>query len=268
MRKVLVAVITLLVPCNVQGQLAQPNGSGVRFAHVHLSVADVELHKTLWPDLFGGVLIEEAGYAAVGVPGALIFFTEREPTAPSVGTAVNHFGLKVRDLEAVLTKWRAHGYEVDSGFTGGEGLPQAYITMPNGARVELQGDPALQTDSEMHHVHFYSPKHREILAWYTDIFAGVPRTRGTIETTADVPGSNLSFAESDGEVTATSGTAVDHIGFEVNDINAFAQMLESKGVELEGPPFYVESLDLWVAFFRDPNGARVEVTNGLDHFGR
>ena len=267
-RKILIAAVALLVPSMAESQLAPPNEAGVRFAHVHLYVADVDLHATLWPRLFGGELLREAGYTALSIPGAQIFFTEQAPTAPSPGTAVDHVGIKVQDLDAVLGRWRSLGYEVDAEFTGGEGLRQAYITMPGGARVELAGDPSLEGASEMHHVHFYSPRHREMLAWYTEMFAAVPRTRGTIETTADVPGSTLSFPESEGAVGPTPGTAIDPIGFEVEDIESFAEMLESKGVEFDTPPFYVESLDLWVAFFRDPNGTRVEITEGLYHFGR
>ena len=131
MRTIVIAVAALLVPSTVESQLARPNEAGVRFAHVHLYVTDVGLHTSLWLELFGGELLEEAGYTALSLPGALIFFTEQTPTAPSSGTAVNHVGLKVRDLDAVLSEWRSLGYEVDSEFTGGEGLRQAYITMPN-----------------------------------------------------------------------------------------------------------------------------------------
>ena len=266
MRYAVLIFAALLGSSGLQAQLAAPNDGGVAFNHVHLSVADIELHKSLWTELLDGVLVEKSGYAAVRIPGALIFFTEREPTGPSVGTAVNHFGFKVRDLQAVLTRWRARDYEVDAEWMGAEG-PQAFITMPNGAKVELTGDPGLSVSSEMHHVHFYSPQHEDVLAWYVDVFGGPPRTRGTIETTTDVPGSNLSFTSSEGaEVATTQGTAVDHIGFEVEDIQAFAAFLRSKGVEFQAEPFYVESLDIWVGFFVDPAGARVEISQGLDRF--
>lgn len=266
MRNLFVGAVTLLVPHAVQAQLAAPNDEGVRFAHVHFNVADVGLHTRLWTELFDGVLVERAGYSAVRLPGAILFFTQQEPTEPSVGTVVNHVGFKVRDLDGVLARWRALGYEVDSEFTGGEGFPQAYIIMPNGAKIELTGDPELSTASEMHHVHFYSAEYRDLLAWYIELLGATPRTRGTIETTADVPGSNLSFGNSDEAVAPTQGTAVDHIGFEVEDMNAFAEKLEGMGVEFQIDPFYVESLDVWVGFFLDPSGARVEITQGLDKF--
>lgn len=265
MRRALLGFAALLISSPGHAQLAGPNEEGVAFAHVHLSVTDLDLHKALWVDMLDGVLVEKAGYAAVQIPGALIFFTEREPSAPSVGTAVDHVGFKVRDLGAVLAWWRDQGYPVDDEWLGGEGLPQAFITMPNGTRVELTGDSTLSASSEMHHVHFYSPQPRELLAWYVDLFGGVPRTRGTIETTADLPGTNLSFGQA-ASVRSTEGTAIDHIGFEVEDINAFAEMLRGRGVEFELEPFHVESLEIWVAFFFDPAGTRVEISQGLDGF--
>lgn len=265
MKNVPIGLVFLLAPVAGHAQLAAPNGDGVAFAHVHLSVTDVDLEKVLWVDLLDGILIERAGYTAVQVPGALVFFTEREPSAPSMGTAVDHVGFKVRDLEAVLAWWREQGYPVDDEWLGGEGLPQAYLTMPNGTRVELTGDPALSGSSAMHHVHYYSPRPGELLEWYRELFGGEPRTRGTIETTIDVPGTNLSFGEA-AAVSPTKGTAIDHIGFEVEDIEAFAARLQGRGVEFEVEPFHVESLDIWVAFFFDPAGTRVEISQGLDRF--
>ena len=260
-----VAALLLILPVPVGAQLAPPNASGLTFAHVHLSVADMELHKRLWSELLDGQVVERAGYVAISVPGTLIFLTDRAPTAPSVGTAVDHVGFKVRELDKVLERWRSWGYEVDTEFMGGEGFPQAYVTMPNGTRVELTGDPGIGAASEMHHVHFYSPRHEEHLQWYLDVLDGVRATRGTITTTMNVPGANLSFARAD-SVLPTQGTAVDHVGFEVEDIHAFAAMLEAKGVEFQLAPFHVESLDIWVGFFVDPAGARIEVSQGLDGF--
>ena len=266
MRCALISLAVILVSSPAMAQLATPNEAGISFAHVHLNVADIELHKTLWTELFDGELLDMAGRAVIRIPGAFVFLTDRAPTARSVGTAVNHIGFKVRDIEAVLAEWRAMGYEVDNEFMGGEGLPQAYITMPNGTRVELAGDPEIPGMSEMHHVHFYSPRNKEMLAWYLDLLGGTARARGTIQDTMDVPGSNLSFSEAAEEVSATQGTAVDHVGIEVEDLDAFAELLRSKGVELQVEPRHVEALDVWIAFFVDPAGARVEVSQGLARY--
>ncbi|MBT8478341.1 MAG: VOC family protein [Gemmatimonadetes bacterium] len=268
MRKLLVAASALLVPISTAGQLASPNAVGVRFAHVHLYVSDVDLNASLWSDLLGGQLLREAGYTALAIPGALIFFTEQEPTGPSAGTAINRVGFKVRDLDVATRSWQDAGYEVDAQPIGDEGPRQAHITMPNGARVELTEDPDQESRSEMYHVNFATSDPQGTLEWYRDLLSGSERTPGASGPSTDVPGSSLNFELARGAVRTTRGAAIDHVGFEVEDIHAFSEMMESKGVEFEGPPFYVESLDLWVVFFLDPTGARLEITQGLYHFGR
>lgn len=266
MRHSAVGLMALFAAGPVQAQLAPPNDNGVSFAHVHISVTDLSLHETLWTDLFDGVLVKKAGYSAVRVPGSLIFFTEQEPTATSVNTAIDHFGFRVRDVDDVLDEWRALGYDVDSQWTSAEGLAKAYITVPDGIRLELEEAPGLSTPTEMHHVHIYGPRYQELPEWYGGLFGATPRVRGSIQTTVDVPGANLSFSDSDEPRAPSEGTSIDHIGLEVEDMDAFAVLLQQKGVEVDFGPLYVESLNLWVAFFTDPSGALVEATQGLDKY--
>ena len=85
----LVVPLALLVAAPASAQLATANELGVSFAHMHLSTTDLGSHPQLWAELFGGAVLEEAGYTAVEIPGALIFFTEQEPTAPSTATSAS-----------------------------------------------------------------------------------------------------------------------------------------------------------------------------------
>ena len=268
MRHLLLGVGVLFSATPLQAQLAAPNEVAVTFGHMHLRVTDIGLHTELWMELFDAVAAEKGGYAAVQVPGAFIFFTEAEPTSPSLGTGIDHFGLWVRDIEEVLTQWRERGYEVDAEFRGAEGSPAAYVTMPDGARLELQEDRSLAVKATMHHVHFYTPENRDLVAWYAEVFGATPRARGNIETTADVPGTNLSFSHSDEQRPGTEGTAIDHIGFEVTDLETFAEDLVERGVTLDFGPVFIEDIDLWVAFFTDSSGVSVEVTQGMDSWLR
>ncbi len=258
--------LLLLAPTFAVAQLAPANPAGMTFSHIHLNVTEVELHRTLLLNLLEGAVVRQGDFEAISIPGALIFLTEHAPTHPSIETTVDHVGFKVRDLEETLARWRSLGYDVDAEFVGGEGFPQAYITLPNGTRVELAGVPDLTRSSEMHHVHFYSPEHVEHLEWWVDLIDGSRTARGSIETTMDVPGTNLSFGPADG-VHPTAGTAVDHVGLEVDDIHAFADRVRRRGVEFEVEPFLIDEVGVWVAFFVDPAGVRVEVSQGLDRFG-
>lgn len=249
-------------------QLADPNATGVSFGHVHLTVADLPLNQTLWTDLFDGRLVERDGYSAVQFQGTLVFFTEGDPTAPSASTAVDHVAIRVRNASDVRAAWRRHGLGADEIGMDAEGREVTRITMPNGAGVEIIQDSALSVPSAMDHVHFASPHAVDLPAWYADLFGatsgqsvdGQPRNR--------LPGSDLVFAASEDMRAPTDSTAIDHIGFEVQDMQNFSETLRNKGIEFEFGPLYIESLDLWVAFFTDPGGVLVEITQGLDHFAR
>lgn len=264
MRQLLLAALVLAGAAPLRAQLAPPNELGVTFAHVHLNVPDVELHKRIWVEHFGGTVVQKGPLTAIKLPGFFVILTEREPTGPSQGTVMDHFGFKVRDIAAAHAAWRAAGYEVQSEFTGAEGFANSYLVTPDGVRLELQEDPTLPAGAIGYHVHFLTTEYRELLDWYVETVGATRRQRGTIATTADVPGMNLSFMTCRAECGPTRGRAIDHIGFEVDDLDAFADRLRARGVELEFEPRYIDSIELKIAFFTDPSGVRVELTEGLD----
>ena len=236
------------------------------FGHVHLNVADIEVHKKLWVEQFDGVLVEKGPLTVVKFPGQLVALTGRAPTGGSQGTVMDHFGFKVRSLSEALATWRAAGLEVQSEFTGAEGFPNAYVMAPDGVRFELQEDPELTVKAEAYHIHFFTPDYLELLDWYADIFSGVPAPRGTIQSTVNVPGQNLSFANSREQREPTQGRAIDHIGFEVDDLRAFTEMLEARGITMDTPYREIASIELAIAYFTDPAGVRIELTEGYDEY--
>ena len=259
-----IALLTLVSPANAQ--LAVPNAAGLTYGHVHLNVTDVELHKQLWVEHFGGVVTQKGSLIAVRLAGFLVALSAREPTGPSQGTVMDHFGFKVRNMEKFLAKWRAAGYEVDSEFPGSEGQANAYVTMPDGARVELQEDQMLQVEVSGYHIHFRTPEYEELLDWYLDVFGLEMRPRGQIQTTTNVPGMNMSFGVARGALAPTRGTAIDHIGFELDDLEAFTQQLKAKGIEFDTDFRVIDSLQLKIAYLTDPSGVRIELTEGYDAY--
>ena len=266
MRFLLTGAVALLLASPAQAQLAPPNSSGVTFAHVHLNVSDIELHKRLWVEQFGGVLVQKGSLVTVRFPNFLIALADRAPTGGSQGTVMDHFGFKVRNIAVALEKWRAAGLPALDEFTGAEGYTNAYVIAPDGIRVELQEDPGLENEVEGYHVHFFTEEYEELLDWYVDMFSLEKGPRGTIETTAWAPGQNLSFAGTRSERVATRGRAIDHIGFEVEDLEAFCDMLEARGVTFDLPYTDVPSIELKIAFFTDPSGVRIELTEGFDKY--
>ena len=266
MRLLVSAVLASMLAPPAFAQLAPPNAAGMTYAHVHLNVSDMELHKKLWAEQFGGVVVTKGSLTAVRFPGMLIALTNRPPSGPSEGTVMNHFGFKVRDLAAHLAKWRAAGYQVQTEFTGAEGFPNAYIVAPDGVRVELQEDPTQAPDVMGYHIHFLTPDFEKLMAWYVQTFGAVPFTRGNIATTANVPGMNLSFGDSETPTVGTRGRAIDHIGFEFDDLEAFCKQLEAKGVTFDVPFRDVPSVELKIAFITDPSGVSIELTQGYDDY--
>ncbi len=266
MRLLVTGALALLLALPANAQLAQPSAAGVSFGHVHLNVADMELHKRLWVEHFDGIVVQKGSLTTIKFPGMFIVLSDREPTGDADGNAMDHFGFKVRDITAVLAAWRAAGLEVEAEFTGAEGFDNAYLIAPDGIRVELQEDTALPAKATAYHVHFFTDAHLELMNWYIDTFGAVQRARGTHTDTADVPGMNLSFNGSGAERDPSQGRAIDHVGFEVDNLEAFCETLAANGVEFQVPYRYIESIELAIAFFIDPAGVRVELTEGLDAY--
>ena len=261
---------TLILPCLLAapalGQLAVPNAAGMTYGHVHLNVSDLELHKQIWVDHFGGVMVQKGALTAVRLPNLLVALTARAPTMGTRDTLMDHFGFKVRNMASFLQKWRAAGLEVGPEFIGAEGQSNAYVMLPDDIYVELQEDQGLSWEISGYHIHFRTPRHEELLAWYTDIFGLEVKPRGSITTTTNAPGMNLSFGDSTDARLPTRGAALDHIGFEFDDLEAFCNYLESKGIEFDIPFRDIPSIGLKIAFITDPAGTFIELTQGYDEY--
>jgi len=266
MRLFLTTAAVLLLAAPAGAQLAPPNDLGVTFAHVHLNVSDIEVHKRLWVEHFDGVVVQKGPLVTVKFPNFLIVLTEQAPTGPSQGTVMDHFGFKVRNTAEVVAAWRAAGLEVQSEFTGAEGMPNAYLLAPDGVRVELQEDPTVPAKAIGYHIHYWTPEFESLMAWYAEAFGAEIRPRGTIQTSAWLPGQNLSFATCRTECLPTQGRAIDHVGFELEDIRATVARLKEMGVEFQLEPREIASIELTIAFFVDPSGVRIELTQGFDEY--
>ncbi len=255
-------VLALTTP--LHAQLAVPDAAGISYGHLHLNVSDIEAHKRLWQEYFDGELVAKGALQAIRFPNMLILFTARPPEGDSRESVMHHFGFKVRDIDEFLARWRSSGLPADEIFIGAEGQRNAYVTMPDGVYVELQEDQALSTSVSGYHIHYFTPQYRELLAWYTETFALEERPRGSIATTTNVPGMNLSFGNAREERLPTRGRAIDHIGFELTDLEAFCAMLEEKGIVFDVPLREIPAIGLKVAYFTDPAGVYIELTEGLD----
>jgi catechol 2,3-dioxygenase-like lactoylglutathione lyase family enzyme len=261
---VAVTAIAVLGTLPASAQLAPPNAAGVTLGHIHLFVKDVDAQKKFWTATMGGAIVQNGPLMLIQFPGVYIMLRQADPTGPPAGSIVNHFGFAWKDLPATLAKWKADGVEIEQG-----GNPnQGYVHGPDGIRVEFFGDPSLPTPVAMNHIHFYPMDIPAMQAWYAKMFGGIPGKRqrqsqpGLIDSD-DVPGANLSFSPGTTALAPTKGRSLDHIGFEVKNIEEFTKGLEAKGIKLDEAIRLAPNNTTKVAYLTDPWGTRIELTQGL-----
>jgi len=257
------ALVFSLAASTASAQLAPPNASGITYGHIHLNVRDLEVHKKFWAEYFDGEVVQMGPLTTIKFPGMYIALTKAEPTGGSQGTVMDHFGFKVQSTSDIVAKFRAAGLTVQSEFNGSEGFPNAYLMGPDDVRIELQEDKTQKERVIGYHIHFQTPDYVSLMNWYIDKFDMKQRKRGTIETTTDVPGMNLSFASARAATPGTKGRSLDHIGFEIVNLVDFCKKLEAKGVKIDVQPRDIPSIGVKVAFLTDPNGTYIELTEGL-----
>jgi catechol 2,3-dioxygenase-like lactoylglutathione lyase family enzyme len=251
-------LILILAPFAL-AQLPAPNAAGVAMGHLHLNVKDVEAAKSFFVDQLGATSVKLGSSEVMKFPGALVFLRKAEPTGGTEGSVVNHIGFLVRDLDPYVAKWKANSVKIVSQNMANR---QLFLMTPDGVKIEIYEDKTISAPIVNHHIHFYNRSMNETKAWYVKTFSAKPGMRGRFEA-ADLPGVNLSFSASETPVAGTKGRALDHIGFEVKDLEAFCKKMEAAGVTFDVPYRKVPGLGLAVAFFTDPFGTYVELTEGL-----
>lgn len=261
-------VLMVLAPL-AYAQPVDSEESDLVFGHLHLYVTDIKLHEELWSELFGGEVVEKEGYTAVRIPGTHVFLTATDSVAPSHGTGVSFVGLEVADLDGVLEAWAARGFELgwmveEARYPEGANL--AFLTFPDGLLVMVRENEDLATTARMHGVHYVTPDPSGLQAWYGEMLGARPAPgHGDLEI-SNVPGADLVFGPREAAPRPTEGAVIDHVGFEIDDMQDFADRLAAAGVEFVFGPRHIESLDIRVVFFVDPNGVTVELTEGLRSF--
>lgn len=276
MKTTLLLLVTLAA-APASAQLIAAKTHPVAMGHHHLLVEDLEANTAFWKSL-GGKSVAFGNLHVIAFPNVLIFLREQEPSAGTNGAVVNHVGLQFKDLRPVVKRLKSAGTPIISDEVVGAtmkiddvglawnkaaGAYLAFARAPNGTRVELYENKDLDGDVANHHIHFYGPEVDVMKAWYVKTFGATPGQRAGMEA-ADVGGVNLTFSPADSVLAPTQGRALDHIGFEVDGLEAFCQKLEAAGIELDRPYEKIESLGIAVAFLTDPWGTYIELTEGLD----
>jgi len=257
----------LLSASTAFAQLVEPNQLGLRMGHVHLAVRDIDAQKQFWVGVMGGTLVKNGPLELIQFPGVYIMLTKaQDPPSPD-GSILNHFGFIVKDMPAALARWKAANLKIDPT----ENPNEVYVHAPDGVRLEVYGEPALPTPVSMNHLHYNAPDIPGIKTWYVKAFGANPGRRpcvGCISRPAmieagDLPAVNLSFSGTRTPVGPTKGRSLDHVGFDVANLEEFVKGLEARGIKMDTPIRQVPNSRVKIAFLTDPWGTYIELTEGL-----
>lgn len=247
----------LISAAPVQAQLPAPNAAGVSAGHIHMMVRDPAAHKKIWVDLFGAQAVTSGSLELLKLPGIFLILSRAEPADGSIGSTLDHFAFRVKDLAATSAKLKAAGIPL----TRDDSL-EIVADFPDKVKVEFYPAPTQSVPIQHFHVHFYAPDVDGLRAWYAKHFGAATPT-ATNANAMGVPGMSFSFRRTDAAQAATKGRSLDHIGFEVKDLDAFCKKLAADGVTFESPCRDVPAIGLKIAFLIDRAGTRIELTQGL-----
>ena len=279
---VLLAVVAVSQP---SGQILNKDAP-VRVGHYHLNVTSVDEHKKFWVDTLGGTAATFGDQDIVRFGDVVLFLKQQKPTGGTRGTTLDHIGLAAPDVPALTKKVVAAGYQLTVGRETAGAAPPAtgasavygrfsYLLGPDGVKVEVvtAADPKTAPPIAHHHVHFTNPEYVAMRDWYVTALGATERTGPNTFTDffagADLPGIGymLNFFrwEPAEKLTGTAGRAVDHVGFEVRNLQEFVKGLGAKGVTITQPYRPSPEMNgLGTVQIVDPWGTVLELTEGLE----
>jgi catechol 2,3-dioxygenase-like lactoylglutathione lyase family enzyme len=249
--------------------VAQPapfNEGGVTMGHWHLASRDVQANKKIFVGM-GGTPVTGGPNEAVRFPGVLVNLGlgNMPGNGGTVGSVVNHVGFIVNNVQEQVAKWKAAGVPV---LPGTNNRPdQAFVVTPDGVRMEILEDQTQAMPIRNEHVHFFLPEAEiaKAQAWYAKTFGGKAGTRNNAAV-VDLPGVQLRFGYQPGDVrrvslpqAPTKARALDHIGFDVKDLQAFITKIEAEGIKLDEPYRKNPTTGVAITYITDPWGTRIEL---------
>ncbi|PYQ93565.1 MAG: hypothetical protein DMF96_29450 [Acidobacteria bacterium] len=275
-----VSTLLVLAPASrASAQLLSAKDGPIVYGHHHLNTTNMDAQKKFFVDTLGGTVVKLGAnqQEIVKFPNVLIFFRPMQaPTGGTRGTTVNHIGFSVPNLRPVVDRIKASGFRMitrsevaatqevkDDIAAISPTTSIAFALGPDDVKVELVQVKTQTLPITMHHVHFFGQQNTEMRDWYAKVFGARPRDAANFPA-ADLPGVALNFTKSPDAVVGTQGRALDHIGFEVRNLEELIKKMEGMGIKLERAYTKVAALNIAIAFIKDPWGTYIELTEGLD----
>lgn len=237
---------------------AQPASIMPIIDHIHLLVPDQAQGVAWYQKHFGGTPMTEAPDRLMLGDTRLIFL-RNDKGQPSTGSAIDHIGFSVADLDKTMKDLESDGVKIVTPARDVPGLFKlAFVEDPWGTRIEVVQDA---DKLGLHHVHLRAPDTAATLAWYTDKFGGdVAKLKDRID---GLRYSGVWLLVQRGEATPSDGHAVDHFGFRTTgDLAAKTAEYKAAGVTFttEPRPLKLASgVTVNFAYLQGPAAAKVEL---------
>ncbi|HVG85140.1 MAG TPA: VOC family protein [Vicinamibacterales bacterium] len=233
------------------------------YDHIHLNVPDPAAGANWYEKNFGGKRITEA-------PDRLMFgstrfmFLRKADATPSAGSAIDHVGFSVPDLDATMKALESAGVKITTPARDVPGLFKlAFVEDPWGTRIEVVQDSELLG---LHHIHLRHPNPDEGFAWLLSNFGGQKtQLKGRIDALKySAEGfSDMWILVTKGEAQPSIGHAIDHIGWRsTRPLTDTMKELTSKGVQATSEPRPLSlpnGPSINFAYVAGPAGARIEL---------
>lgn len=183
------------------------------YDHIHLNVPDPAAAANWYEKNFGGKRITEAP-DRIMYGSTRFMFLKKADGKPSAGSAVDHVGFSVADLDAKMTEFAAAGVKIVTPTREVPGLFKlAFVEDPWGTRIEVVQDPELLG---LHHLHMRGPNPDDVFAWLIAKFGGQKtQLKGRLD---GIKYSGTGFSDvwilvQKGDAEPSEGHAIDHIGW-------------------------------------------------------
>src|SRR5262245_58378715 len=225
--------------------------------HIHLNVPDQAKGVEWYQKNFGGQPMTEAPDRLMLGDTRLIFLRNANGQ-PSNGSALDHLGFSVADLDAKMKELEPAGATVVAPAREVAGLFKlAFIEDPWGTRIEVVQDP---DKLGLHHVHLRSPDAAGMLAWYVDKFGGsVSKFKGRLD---GINYGGVWMLAQQGPATPSAGHSIDPLGMRPVNVDNAVTALKAKNVKVttEPRPLTLPSgVSMRLAFIEGPEGVRIEL---------
>lgn len=192
---------------------------------------------------------------------------QAEPSAPAAGSVVDHFGFYVKNLRQSIEVWKAAGVNTQTCAS----VQPCYLTTPDSlVRIDIVEEPSLAVPIAFGYVYFRvfdrggsdRTTMTDMQTWYARVFGATPGKEGNLDS-GSLPGGTLLFAKADAPTASTVGRAVNHIGFEVANLESFYKRAEANGVKFDRPSIRRPEMHETLTSLTDPGGTRIELNDGV-----